>query len=325
MLTLNDYFKQSTDPMQKGLLADMLRFSDLMKIVPIDSVSALRVSATRWQTLPTVGFRKYGGGYTESTGTTEPFTETLALLGGDIKFDRLANIGSFIEDPIVTQMNMKAKAMALSFNWHLINGDHAVDPDSFEGLKKRVAGMPARQTIYLDSNGNGTGVTLKVLASEANEQLFLDGLAKIKNRVDGASALLGNEQSYESLGQVLRRMKISTQIADYLGKTWDSYGNVPLVDVGLMGDKSTEIITNTETIGGVADSSSIYAVRFDTDDGVRVIDLAGAGGPKVYDPLNGGEMESGPQKLRRIDWPVGLFQKSQYTIARLTGFKMAAA
>lgn len=112
MLTLNDYFKQSTDPMQKGLIADMLRYSDLMKIVPVESVNALRVSATRWQTMPSVSFRKYGAGYTESSGTTEPITETLALLGGDVKFDRLANKGQFIEDPIVTQMNMKAKAMA---------------------------------------------------------------------------------------------------------------------------------------------------------------------------------------------------------------------
>lgn len=324
MLTLNEYFKQSKDPMQKGLIADLLRYSDLMKIVPVDSVKALRVSATRWQTLPGVAFRKYGGGYTESSGTTEQFTETLALLGGDVKFDRLSNIGDFIEDPIVTQMNMKAKAMAFKFNDSLINGDHAVDADGFEGLKKRVSNMPARQTIWLDANGNGTGASLKVLANEANEQAFLDALHKAIKRCDGANALLSNEDTQLGLGQVLRRLKLATTITDAYEHVWDSFQNVPLVDVGLKGDKSTEIITNTEAVAA-ADATSIYAVRFDTDDGVRVIDLAGAGGPNVYDPLNGGEMEAGPQKLRRIDWPVGLFHKSQYTIVRIAGFKMAAA
>ena len=98
------------------------------------------------------------------------------------------------------------------------------------------------------------------------------------------------------------------------------------MEVGKKRDKSTEIITATEDPGdGGNDSSSIYAVRFDTSDGVHAIELEGAGGPTVYDPLKGGEMESGPQYLRRIDWPVGLHQKSLYTIVRVKGFKMAAA
>lgn len=324
MLTLNEYFKQSKDPMQKGMIADLLRYSDLMKIVPIDSVSALRVSATRWQTMPSVAFRKYGGGYTESSGTTEQFTETLALLGGDVKFDRLANVGDFIEDPVVTQMNMKAKAMAFKFNDSLINGDHATDADGFEGLKKRVSNMPSRQTIWLDASANGTGASLKVLASEANEQLFLDALHKGIKRVDGATHMLSNEDTQLGLGMVLRRLKLNTIMKDAHDHTWDTFNNVPLIDVGLKSDKSTEIITNTELVAD-ATGTSLYCVRFDTDDGVRAIDLKGGGGPNVYDPLNGGEMEAGPQKLRRIDWPVGLFHKSQYTICRIAGFKMAAS
>lgn len=324
MLTLNDYFKQSTDPMQKGLIADLLRYSDLMKIVPIESVNALRVSATRWQTMPSVAFRKYGAGYIESSGTTENITETLALLGGDVKFDRLANKGTFIEDPVVTQMNMKAKAMAFKFNDSLINGDHAVDADGFEGLKKRVSNMPSRQTIWLDASANGTGASLKVLASEANEQTFLDALHAAIKRCDGANALLCNEDTQLGLGRVLRRLKLNTTMTDAYDYKWDAFQNVPLVDVGLKSDKSTEIITNTETVAD-ATATSIYAVRFDTDDGVRAIDLAGAGGPNVYDPLGGKEMEAGPQYLRRIDWPVGLFHKSQYTIVRIAGFKMAAS
>lgn len=324
MITLNDYFKQSKDPFQKAMLADMLRFSDLMKIVPVDSVPALRVSGHRWQTLPSVAFRKFGAGYTESSGTTEEFTETLSLLGGDVKFDRLASIGTFVEDPVVTQMNMKAKAMAFKFNDALINGDAAVDGDSFEGLKKRVSNMPSRQTIWLDANGNGTGASLKVLASEANEQTFLDSLHDAIKYCDGANGLLCNEKTQLGLGKVLRRLKLNTTMTDAYDHKWDTFQNVPLVDVGLKSDKSTEIITNTEAVAA-ADSTSIYAVRFDTDDGVRVIDLEGDHGPNVYDPLNGGEMEAGPQKLRRIDWALGLLHLSQYSIVRIAGFKMAAS
>lgn len=322
MLTLNDYFKQSKDPMQKGMIADLLRFSDLMKIVPIEDVNGLRLSATRWSTMPSAAFRKYGGGYTESTGTTEQVTETLAILGGDVKVDRLANKGEFIEDPIVTQMNMKAKAVAFVFNNSIINGDQATDADSFEGLKKRVSNMASRQTVDLAVATDA----LKVLASEANEQLFLDALHRASKRVDGANAILCNETTYLGLGQVLRRLKLNTTMTDAYDHTWDTFHGIKLVDVGLKADKSTEIITDTEDPGdGGNDSSSIYVVRFDTDDGVRGIQLKGAGGPTVYDPLKGGEMEAGPQFLRRVDWPIGLFHKSQYSICRIKGFKMAAS
>ncbi len=320
--TLNDYFKQSRDPIQKGLMADLLRYSDLMKMVPIEDIEGLRISATRWQTMPSVAFRKYGAGYTESTGTVENFTETLAILGGDVKVDRLANKGTFIEDPLVTQMQMKAKALAFKFNDTIINGDHATDADSFEGLKKRVSNMPSRQTIDLASSGDA----LKVLASSGNEHTFLDALHEAIKKVDGATAFLCNEATYLGLGKVLRRLGLLETRTDAYGNKWDSFSGVPLVDVGLKSDKSTEIITSTEDPGdGGNDGTSIYVARFDTDDGVRAIQLKGTKGPNVYDPLNGGEMEAGPQYLRRIDWPLGLFHKSQYSIARIKGFKMAAS
>ena len=323
MLTLNDYAKLSNDPYQVGMIEDMLRYSDLAKIVPVQDVPGMRLNANRWQTLPGAAFRKFGGGYTESSGTTEQFTETLSILGGDIKFDRLSNKGSFVEDPIVTAVKMKVQATMFVLNNSIINGDHAVDADGFEGLKKRISNMSARQMIWLDANGNGTGASLKVLASEANEQAFLDALHKAIKRV-GVTHFLCNETSVIGLGQVLRRLKLNTTMKDAYDYVWDTFDGKPLVDVGLKGDQSTEIIADTEPVAA-NDSSSIYGVRFDTDDGVRLIQMEGGGGPTVYDPLGGKEMEIQPAYLRRFDWPVGMFHKSKFSIIRIAGFKMAAS
>ena len=319
---LNEIMKAQNDPLSKGFIANLLRYSDLMKIVPIDDVAATQVTGSRWQTLPDVGFRKYGGGYTASEGTTEPVSETLALLGGDIKIDKVKG-KNLKEDPLVTQTKMKAQAVAFAFNYYLVNGDLAVDADGWDGLKKRVANMASRQTIYLDSNGDGTGDSLKVLASSENRQTFLDALHEAKKKA-GATHFLGNEDSYLGLGKILRREGLLETTTDAYGYEWDAFAKTPLVDVGLKADKATEIITNTEDPGdGGNDSSSIYAVRFDTDEGVHVIQLEGSS-PEVYDPLNGAEMESGPQYLRRVDWPVGMFNLSTYCIVRIRGFKMSA-
>jgi len=147
-VTLMDYFRQSKDPIHKAFIADLLRASQLLEQVPFVTLPGLQVSATRWLTMPSVAFRKIGAGYTEGTGKTEQIEETLYALGGDVKIDRVfTKTKNVHQDPLVTQMQMKAKAMAFQFNDSFINGDHAVDADSFEGIKKRVSNMPTRMAL----------------------------------------------------------------------------------------------------------------------------------------------------------------------------------
>ncbi|CAK0772544.1 conserved hypothetical protein [Gammaproteobacteria bacterium] len=293
-----------------------------MASIPFKDVKGLQVSATRWQTLPSAGFRTYGGGYTESSGRTEDVSDTLALLGGDVKYDTVAEkVEAKSESPIVTQMKMKTKAVAFTFNDTFFNGDQGVNPDAFEGLKKRVSNMPARQTIDLASSTD----SLKILASAANEKLFLDALHQAIKVVDGATHIFCNENTWIKFGSVLRDLGLSYNVVELYDRRWETFAGVPLVDVGLKSDKSTEIITSTEDPGdGGNDATSIYVARMDTDDGLCGIQLAGTS-INVYDPLNGNEMEAGPQRLRRIDWAVGLTAPSQYSICRIKGFKMAAS
>lgn len=321
-VSLADIAKASVEPAQKGFILDLLRNSDLLASVPMIDVPGLKVTATRWQTMPSAGFRKLNAGYTESTGTTEDVGDTLALLGGDVKIDRIGTkVQSVREAPLVTQMKMKAKAVAFAFTNSFFNGDHGVDPDGFEGVKKRVSNMPSRQTIDLASSGDA----LKVLASTANQKTFLDALHSAIKVVDGATHIWLNENTYLKFGSLLRDLGLQYNVMQMYDKTWETFANVPLIDVGLKSDKTTEIITNTEDPGdGGNDATSIYVARMDEEDGLCGIQLAGTG-LQVYDPLNGNEIESGPQYLRRIDWPVGLQSPSQYCIARIKGFKMAAS
>jgi hypothetical protein len=322
-VTLIDALKQSKEPLQKGFISDLLRFGgDVMSVVPLVDVNAMQVEGNRWQVLPSSGFRRLYGGYTESSGTTEEIQETLFLLGGDVKIDRVLNdAGNYIENPLVTQMQMKAKSVAFQFLYSLINGDNAVDPDSFEGMKKRVSNMPARMTINLSP---GAGDSLKVFANAENEHLFVDALHKALRRSRGTHLIM-NEDTLEGIGRLLRRLNLLDVTQDQYDREFDAFRGRPLLDIGLKSDMSTEIIASTEDPGdGGNDSTSIYVPRFDDDEGLHAIQLSGKG-MDVYDPLNGAEMEAGPQLLRRIDWPVGLFNLSKFCIVRICGFKMAAA
>jgi hypothetical protein len=325
-VTLVEHFKLSKDPLHKAFISDLLRASDLMSIVPFETIPGLQVSGTRWKSLPSVAFRKIGNGYTEGTGTTEPVVETLSVLGGDVKIDRiLDNSGNMWQDPLELQMRMKAQAMAYTFNESFVNGDQADNEDEFEGVVKRLSNMPARMTIFGDASEDGTGDALNILASTANENTFLDYLHRLIKYVS-PTHLLMNEDSVLGFEQAFRRVGLMSDTQDQFDRTVSSFRGVPIIDVGILGDKTTEIITNTEDPGnGSADATSIYAVRMDTTDGLHGIVTTGKEMPTPYDPLNGAELESGPQILRRIDWPVGLWNLSEYSLGVIRGVRFAAS
>jgi len=321
-VTLADLAKQEREPLRKGIMTNLLRFSDILAVVPFESVDSLDNIVVRWKELPDVAFRNINEGYGEETGTTEQITETVYGFGGDIKIDRVFEyVKNVIEPPEVTQTKMKTKAMAFKFNDMYINGSHIVDPKSFEGLKVRVAKLPSRQTIDLASSGDA----LKVFATAGTtDHAFLDGLHQLVAYVDGgATHLFMNLDTRLKIAALLRRMGIGGEALEIWEKKVDTFQAVPMIDVGLKPDKSTEIILSTEDPGdGGDDSTSIYAVRFAVGESLCGINLNEL---DVYDPLKGGEMEGGPQMLRRIDWWCGLANWSDYSIARLKGFKMAAS
>lgn len=162
-ITLADYAKQEVQPLKKYILKNLLRYSDLMSLIPMKKVDSGSVIVTRWNSLPGVSYRQIGGTYTESTGSVEQVTEGVYGLGGEIKKDRYFDlVKNTIEDPEKTHTQMKLKALAFEFNNNLINGDHVINADAPEGINKRIASyLPSRQSLSI-------GAAFDVTASAAN-------------------------------------------------------------------------------------------------------------------------------------------------------------
>ena len=326
--TLAQLAKLETSTLRKGVMMNLLNFSKAMEIVPWERVDSLKSIAVRWKTLPDVAFRRIHGGYTKSHGDYEQIWESVYALGGDMDFDRVfEHIKNTIVDPKVDQTTQKLKSVAYKFNDYLINGDHATDVDGFEGLKKRVANMPPRQSVYF---AGAAAAPLDPTASSGNANIFLNKLEEGWYKCNGgqAGAIFCNEGLYWGLGRVLRY--IGTQAGSMLDVTKDSfdrsiltYRGVPLLDIGFKKDQSTLIITDTEVAGDAgADSTSLYMVSFGTEKegltGIQLNDLA------VYDPLAGGEMETLPATLLRIDWWLGLASFGDHAIVRLRNIERSS-
>lgn len=317
-ITLAQLAKIETDPLRKYVLMNIIRDAPLMELLPFTNIDSLEVKAVRWQTLPAVAFRSINEGYTASEGDTEQIWESLYGFGGEISYDRVfEKIKNVVVDPKKLNTDMKIKSMAFTFNDYLINGDHATDPKGFEGLKKRVAAMPARQSVYFAASN---AAALDPTAAVANARAFFDKVEEVYYKVKGnAQAMLMNEGMYYGIGRALRYAAVSG--GSLLDVTTDTFGREVLtfrsarfVDVGLKKDQATEIIVDTEVAGDSGtDATSIYGVRLDEQEGVIGIQLSPM---EVYDPNNGGESESTPTKKVRIDWWMGLASLSSHGITR---------
>lgn len=326
---LAEFAKLEQNPIRAGVMANLLRKSSLLELMPFQNVDSLRSTATKWQTLPTMSHRYINGGYSPNEGSFGQVTEALYGFGGEIRFDRVFDkLKNTIVDPKTEVLLQKTTAMALTFNDYVVNGDHAVDPLGPEGLKKRIAGMVSRQTV----NAQGSTDALDPTASAANARKFLDKWEEAHYKAGGgansANAILMNEGMSYGFARVLRYLNVSggplvSMVQDMFDREVMAYKGARFVDVGLKVDQSTEIITVTEDPGdGGNDATSVYFLPFNIEQGIMGIQLSE---PEIYDPLTGGEMEALPATMMRIDWWYGLAGFGSYGPTRLKQIKDPAS
>lgn len=337
-ITLNDYASLLKDEMAQGLYMNMQRMNDVLKIFPVVEVGSLVVRGSRWDTLPTHAFRKLNAEFSESTGTLKPVEDRLAIFGGkfseDEAFEQMKD--TLFRDPVEQQFAMHAKASERGIMYNLIAGDVDTDPDGFDGLYKRISDtdyFAAAQTI----SASGTTDSLKVHASAANSQAFFDkldeaiyqaGLYGVPEAGSAKGALLMNKNSYLGLQKAARLAGFSMYTKDVLGYTWNVYRDLPLIDVGLQRDKSTEIIGDAYDPGdGGDDSSRIFVVRFSEPDGN--IESPGSDGLTLVQagPLRRlGPIASLTSREWGMEWILGVAHVGdEYCVSLLEDFKMAAS
>ena len=309
-MTLAEAATVTVDPRLPGVVS-VLNTSQIMNRTPFESIAGRAYSYNKEATLPAAAFRAVNAGYTESTGTFATATESLVILGGDYVVDRFLEQTSTgtVASLVAAQRDMKARSIAAKFSDAFINGDTAVDANSFDGLKKRLTG-----TQVITSGTNGAAMN----TDAATRTAFLDRLDALLALVPGCDAIYANQAVIAMLRTVYRNVTINNYTVDTLtGRpvevpTWQG---VPILDAGLKADQ-TSIIPQTETAGTSTNTSSIYAVNYtqnETETGVLGLTN---GGLQVDAPV---QMEAKPSWLGRIEIYCGLALVGAKPAARLSG------
>ena len=320
-VTLAQTAKLTKDPLRKGVIMNLLRYSTVLDLLPFENVDSLNSVAVRWTNLPDPTWRRINEEYVADEGDFEQVYESVYAFGGELEVDRVwAKVrGSMIVDPEVENMKMHNKAMALTFNDYFINGDHATDVDGIEGLRKRISNMPSRQSVRA---GSGTSVA-DPTATMVIARYFMDKFdeAFVYANDGDVQAILCNLGMKLGLGRVIRygiMGDASYSGGNLLDVTKDSYDRtvytyrgVPLIDMGVKIDQSTEIIANGQTAeDDGTDATDMFFVPFNSEQGITGIQLDPI---EVFD----GKKDKSTADTTVIEWWVGLAGFGSYGPVRL--------
>ena len=274
-----DYENLIDDPLSLGLFRNLVRLNPIVKLFPVVQKASLKVQGQEWDELPTPEFRDINEQFSDSTGKTKPVEERPAILGGSFTIDKVFDDldTALYRDPAQQQFDMWNKAIDRDLTDNIFNGDIDTEPKGFNGLYKRfgiTGGFPSAAQV---SASPGAGASLDVLTSATTAQTFFNFLDEAMYEANlwssgregvASGALFMNKDTFIKFQRAAKLAGYSLYTVDLLGYTWHTYMGIPLVDVGLKYDKSTEIILSNYDPGDAGnDCSRIYCCRFSQADG----------------------------------------------------------
>lgn len=285
------------DEFRTNALMDLMTYDDAVN--PAGGGATLTYGYRRLLTTTQAAFRAINSEYTPAEVTTEQKNVDLKVLGGSFQVDRvLAKVGPAASSAVALNLSQKIKATQAKFGDAIINGDSAVDVNSFDGLSKALAGSGSQEsTTAIDWSGT---------MDEAKSYLILETVDDLLAMLDGeATALIGNKKAIARIRSAARRTAQYTRTPGPRNTSLERYGNAVLIDAGLKAGSASDVVPVNVTdpdAGGplTAGSTAIYAVRFGLD-GFHGVTTVGSPLVETWLPdftkagaVKTGEVEMGP-------------------------------
>jgi hypothetical protein len=314
-ITLAEAQKNVQDALQMGVIDEFRKSSFLFNNLTFDDAvsptgggATLTYGYTRLTTQPDAGFRNVNEEYTPSTVTKDRHTVDLKIFGGSFEVDRIiANMGGIV-DEVDLQIKQKVKAAKALFNDTFINGDSATNAKAFDGLEKALTGS---STEY-----NATGGTVIDLSTSAavtaNYMTFLDMIDEFITGLDGDISFLGsNTKMIAKIRACARRAGMYQVTKNDFGAQIESYGKIPLIDLGAKAGSNVDVVATDGTAG----TTSLYAGVLGLD-GLHGVSMAGQSPVNIWLPqfkeagaVKKGEVEMVAAMALKASKAAGVFRK----------------
>lgn len=288
-VTLAQAKLDAQDDIQRGVIDEFRKASFLLDRMQFDQAvspgtagATMTYGYTRLVTQRGAAFRAVNTEYTPQEVTKQRAIAELKFFGGTYEIDRVLAAQGGLVDEVALQMGQLIKATRSLFHDAAVNGDVAVDANSYDGLNKMLAGTAseynaAPTATVLDLSAGQTDAAL-----ESAARLFLDRMDDYFATLDGKpDALMGNGRLIARIKAAGRRAGYITKSEDSFGRQIESYDGIPLVDLGEKPGSSLPIVPivtrdpdGAGAGGNVTGLTDLYAVRFGLD-AFHAISMAG--------------------------------------------------
>lgn len=276
----------SGDPLRSAIIELYAKSSEILRVLPFETINGSALRYNQEQTLPGIGFRGINEAYTESTGVINPVTEPLVIAGGDLDVDKFL-IDTMGSSQRAVHETMKMKALALAWTKTFIKGDQSSDPKEFDGLQARITGS---QLITAGATGGGTALSLAKLdeaidACESPTHILMSKAMRRKFSVAARSSSVAGDLRWEK---------------DDFGRQVAIYNDLPIIIVD-QDNTGTDILGFDEACsgGGGSTGTSIYILSL----GDGKLSGIQSGDPEVRDL---GELQTKSALRTRVEWFSGI-------------------
>lgn len=286
--------KLSNNDLQRGVIEEIVTLDDTFALLPFARTNGKAYVYNRENTLSEGTFLDPNATVTEGAATFTEVTTNLRILAGDVDVDKFLNeTMSDTNDQLATQIALKAKALGRKWQSTFINGDNGAVAQEFDGIKTLVE---AGQTIA-SVGANGDALTLTKLDELADKIPY------------GPDAFIMNSAMIRQYRNLLRTVGGGTDANMLQLKNFDrpilTHNGIPVL--------KNDFILNNEAKGTMTDGSSIYAVRFNEDDGVHGIFGGESAGIRIE---NIGTVQNKDAWRIRVKWYSAIVMKSTLSLAR---------
>jgi hypothetical protein len=303
-MTMLEASKLSQDVVERAISKIIVEKSPMLEVIPQKGINGGTYRYNLEGSLGTVAFRGVNAGYTPNNGVINPQFESLVILGGEVKIDKyIVEVQSNMVDAKKQYYGMKARAFGIYYSEQFVEGDTAVNPYGFDGIRKRAAGNQ-----LLAQTAGGVTLTLDMLdllldavVGENSEKMLIMNKT-MRRKVTSLSRVGGAGQQIVYKSDDL--MGYNRQLA--------YYADAPIRVIERDDDASTYLGFDEDDGLGNLDTTSIYCFR----PGMEYLHGIMHGSlPTVEDfpPA-----QPGPFHIGRIEGYMGIVWKHPRSAARLT-------
>lgn len=287
--------KLSIEDRQRGIIEEIIDKDEMFALLPFVQANDETYSYVRELTNAQGAWIDPYEELEESASTFQPVSTKLKRIAGQVDIDNfMIEVQSNLNNQAAIQLALKAKGMGKQFRQEVVNGDTAVNPKGFDGLRKLVV---AGQTLYAGANGGAVSYS-------ALDEL----LDAVKNGADALMMRQGTWRAIRALNRAMGGNTAETVMIPNFGQPVKAYDGVPVI--------INDFLPTTEDRGTATDTCSIYAVRMNEVDGLHGL----FGGESAGFRMEKVGLLQGKDATRwRMKWYAGLALKATHSVARLAG------